>query len=95
MEWHSHVSHGHDGSAKMGSLWLSLFCGLASLLVLANRMLNGSGVKIFTGTLAMSAEAEAVTIVHDEQAPVIQSWRKSSLGGTNPGIVGLHILNEF
>lgn len=58
-------------------------------------MLNGSGVKIFTGTLAMSVGAEVVIIAYGEQALAIQSWRKSSLGGMNPGIVGLHILNEF
>lgn len=57
-------------------------------------MLNGSGVKIFTGTLAMSVDAEVV-ITYDEQAPAIQSWRRSSLGGMDLGTGGLPILNTF
>ena len=57
-------------------------------------MLNGSGVKIFTGALAMSVDA-GVVIAHDEQAPAIQSWRRSSRGGMGLGTGGLHILNEF
>ena len=48
--------------------------------LLTDKMLNGSGVKIFTGMLAMSVGAEVV-IAHDEQAPAIQNWRRSSPGG--------------
>lgn len=61
-------------------LWTCTLRPLAS----ADKMLNGSGVKIFTGTLAVVVDAE-VLIAHDEQAPAIQSWRRSSLGGMRPG----------
>ena len=57
-------------------------------------MLNGSGVKIFTGMLDVSTDAEVV-IAHDEQVPAIQSWQRSSPGGMNQSAGGLHILNEF
>lgn len=95
---HSHYSHGHDGSSGCCTLGFSFLHGLgtssSSPVLLVDKMLNGSGVKIFTGALAMSVDAEVV-IVHDEQVPAIQSWRRSLLGGMDLFARGLLILNVF